>query len=223
MTSRPSPLIWLWLPVLFIAGQLVAELFILSDSQKKMLLDEGGIHETSQAILAAIGAVFAVVLTIGQRGLWYRLWYGIAAIGSFYVAGEEISWGQTYLQWATPDSWAEINDQNETNLHNTSDWLDQKPQALLQIGVLVGGLIIPALRRFKPAVLPQKFAAIYPLNFVVPTACVALFLKLADTIQDRLDQALFWRVSEVLEIYIYAFVALYLWLQWLRSKGRVTE
>lgn len=223
MTSRPSPLIWLWLPVLFIAGQLVAELFILSERQKEILLGEGGIHETSQAVLAAIGVVFAVLLVIKQRGLWYRLWYGIAAAGCFYVAGEEISWGQTYLQWTTPDSWAEINDQNETNLHNTSDWFDQKPQALLQIGVLVGGLIIPALRRFKPAVLPQKFSAIYPLDYVVPIAGIALMLKLTDTVQDRLDQALFWRVSEVLEIYIYAFVTLYLWLQWLRSKGRVTE
>src|SRR3546814_4167282 len=54
------------------------------------------------------------------------------------MAGEEASWGQHYAGWLTPDNWQALNDQGETNLHNTSSWLDQKPRTLLEIGVIVG-------------------------------------------------------------------------------------
>lgn len=36
----------------------------------------------------------------------------------FVMAGEELSWGQRIFGWATPEAIAEINAQNETNLHN---------------------------------------------------------------------------------------------------------
>lgn len=45
---------------------------------------------------------------------------GAAAFVAFM---EEISWGQTYLGWETPESVAAWNAQNETNLHNAFNWL----------------------------------------------------------------------------------------------------
>ena len=44
--------------------------------------------------------------------------YAVLGVGLFVVGMEEISWGQTYLQWATPESWAAINSQQETTVHN---------------------------------------------------------------------------------------------------------
>ncbi len=41
-----------------------------------------------------------------------------AGLAFFWAAGEEISWGQHFLGWNTPEWMSEINDQNETNLHN---------------------------------------------------------------------------------------------------------
>ena len=43
---------------------------------------------------------------------------GLAALGCFLIAMEEISWGQTFFGWNTPASIKEINLQNETNIHN---------------------------------------------------------------------------------------------------------
>ncbi len=43
----------------------------------------------------------------------------IGALGSLYIAGEEMSWGQHFFHWNTPEYWAEVNRQQETNLHNT--------------------------------------------------------------------------------------------------------
>ena len=201
------------IPVLLMIAQLLSEA-LLPDQAKPAFFSEEGPHEKFQALIVWVAFYFSVRIFFRAEGLWLRLWYGIALLGCLFIGGEEISWGQTYLQWATPDSWMAINDQGETNFHNTSDWLDQKPKILLQIGVLVGGLIIPAYQKWKPEKLPARFAAIYPTWHVVPAAGFAFAVKLIDTIQDRLDQHLFWRASEVLEIYIYYFIFMYLLVMW---------
>jgi hypothetical protein len=38
--------------------------------------------------------------------------------GLFFLIGEELSWGQRIFGWETPESYASINKQKETNLHN---------------------------------------------------------------------------------------------------------
>jgi len=42
----------------------------------------------------------------------------LAAVGVFFVAGEEIAWGQQVFGWGTPEPLAEVNVQGETTLHN---------------------------------------------------------------------------------------------------------
>lgn len=49
------------------------------------------------------------------------LCYAVLGVGLFVVGMEEISWGQTYLRWQTPESWAAINSQQETTVHNLLD------------------------------------------------------------------------------------------------------
>ena len=48
-----------------------------------------------------------------------RFWMLLGASTIFFwAAGEEISWGQHFFRTVTPDWLAQINDQNETNIHN---------------------------------------------------------------------------------------------------------
>lgn len=222
MSTRIHPIFWWGIPVLLMIGQILSEIYV-PNAQKPDFFSEGGPHEKIQATIMWVAVIFAGRLLLAVEGKWLKFWYGIAFLGCLYIAGEEISWGQTYLQWATPESWGQINDQNETNLHNTSTWLDQKPKILLQIGVLIGGMIIPALQKWKPSALPVKYAAIYPSWQVAVTAGFALFVKIVDTIQDRSDFRLFWRPSEVLEIYIYYFVLIYLIVMWVKFKATRAE
>ena len=54
----------------------------------------------------------------------------VAGVLFFWAWGEELSWGQHMLGTVTPDWLAEVNDQNETNLHNINKkffdrWLDR--------------------------------------------------------------------------------------------------
>lgn len=208
------------MPLAFIVLQIGMEI-TLPQHVLAVMHSENSLHETLQFLImaAAFGvALWTLVRMKPKEKPWLAAWAGLAAFCCFYVAGEEISWGQHFLAWNTPEFWAQVNDQQETNLHNTSSWLDQKPRLLLEIGILVGGIIMPLLMRFKPAALPQRFAVIYPAPYLSVVALSALGIKLADEIGELLDVRVFERASEVEELYLFYFVLLYL----LVLKKRVT-
>lgn len=203
---------WLWLPLLVLAAQVVMELTVPA-ARRAVLLSESGPHETAQFILLLAAFIVAV------RGLWgmpvrrfpgYAAWLALAALCCFYVGGEEISWGQHILQWDTPEYWAALNDQNETNFHNTSSWFDQKPRLLLEIGVMAGGLLLPWVLRARPAWVPAPFAPLCPPPWLAVTAGIVLGLKVVNAAVRAMDLHFFERVSEVIELYLYYFVLLYL-------------
>jgi len=203
----------LWLPLALLAFQFGLE-FMFSSAELAVLMSENGPVELLQwlaiagALIAAIVALFSVSPR-NQPGLF--LWILIAFLACLYVTGEEVSWGQHILNWDTPEYWKAVNDQHETNLHNTSSWLDQKPRLILFIGIVISGIIIPVLQRYRPALLPQKFAVIYPSASLMPVALLVLGPYLAQEISVALfDRGIFQRVSEVQELYMYYFVLLYL-------------
>lgn len=72
----------------------------------------------------------------GQTGAKLQV-YGLflVALLCFVVGMEEISWGQTYLGWETPDYLAAVNEQNETNLHNLFN-------SHFEIAYIVGGSLV---------------------------------------------------------------------------------
>lgn len=206
-----SKIWWLYVPVTVFFIQVILE-WVFDAPTLSRMHSEGGPHEIIQFLV--IGAAFlvassALAMPAVRRNKGLLAWFGIAAACSLYVAGEEMSWGQHILSWDTPEYWAAVNDQQETNLHNTSAWLDQKPRLLLEIGVIVGGFVIPLLRRIRLAWLPARFAAIYPPASLSVTAGIFLALKIVDAIADAAHIRLFERVSEVQELYLFYFVLLY--------------
>lgn len=212
--STISRFFWLWVPILFLVMQIGIEIFVTDEDLKGGLHSEWGPHETLQSIFitgAFLVAMFTLPKINWQTQKLLGIWFALAGLCCFYVAGEEISWGQHILNWQTPAYWSGVNDQNETNLHNTSAWLDQKPRLILFIGIIIGGLVIPALRRWKPSALPKKFEQFYPADILVVTALGVTLPYLAEEIKEHLSQGrLFKRTSELQELYMYYFVLLYL-------------
>lgn len=209
---RPAKIWWLWVPLVFLAVQLVIER-VFDQPTLVIMHTEGGPHESLQFFLLVAALIVAVRTLIGfpvRARPWLAGWVALAAVCCLYVAGEEVSWGQHIIGWTTPEFWAAVNDQNETNFHNTSSWLDQKPRLLLEIGVLVGGILIPLARRFRPGLLPARFAVIYPPDWLWVTASCAVLCKLIDGVAEAFGGNVFERVSEVIELYLYWFVFLYL-------------
>lgn len=203
-----SPVLWLYIPVGFLIIQIILEL-VLSHEILSPMLSEQGPHEVLQTLVAAWACLLAAKTVFDVKALLLKGWFLCAALGCFYIAGEEVSWGQHIFDWTTPEFWVAVNDQNETNLHNTSAWLDQKPRLLLFIGIVVAGLIIPALRRWSPDKLPRKFEILYPSSLLAVTALGVTVPHLFQKLLEAFGLSFFERVSEVQELYIYYFILLY--------------
>lgn len=144
-----------------------------------------------------------------------RYWVLAWSIACIYFAGEEVSWGQWYFRWDTPEFLAKLNDQSETNLHNISSWLDQKPRLLVELFVFVGGVLVPLWRMMgdqKP-IMRRGFLAASEGWVFAPTALLpAGLLFLVVRIAKWLPQHAFDNLgdSELREFVIAWFLTWYL-------------
>ena len=212
MHKTLSPIFWLWIPIVAFALQILFEIFAPENILFSMH-NENGTHETLQALVMAVGCLFAIycVFKSNVTPNWFlKFWFGLAALCCFYVAGEEISWGQHIWDWATPDFWEGVNDQQETNLHNTSSWFDQKPRLILIFGIVVGTLVLPYLKRKKIYILPQRLDELLPSPKLRLLALLVVIPQLVEKLFEAFDIQLFARFSEVQELYIFYFVLIYL-------------
>lgn len=118
---------------------------------------ESGAVENITVILLAIALIVTLrpLLRLNSKAntLQFKkftaVWLVVHSLGCIYFLGEEISWGQHLFNWSTPEAWIEVNDQSETNLHNTSALFDQVPRTLLTLGIIVGGFFLPIIQRFQ--------------------------------------------------------------------------
>lgn len=206
-------LLWLWIPLALFTFQLLGENFFYRDYMD-WVVAENGPYETLEfcILLVALSLAVYTLIHMDRSNKLLTGWIVLAAVCCTYVAGEEISWGQHFLDWTTPEFWATINDQNETNLHNTSSWLDQKPRLLLSVGVYVGGMIIPFLLEKKPGLLPERLSVIFPTKQFFIIAAICLFVKIADKAGDAVEYYIFGRGAESEEQFLFYFVFLYLLL-----------
>jgi hypothetical protein len=122
-----------------------------------------------------------------------------------------MSWGQHFFHWNTPEYWAEVNRQEETNLHNTYAIFEKTPRSILEIAIALGGLGVPVAAIFYPWLRACRASLFLPANAMVPLAIGAMFFKVVD----RLEQGhhvgkLLDRPSETIETYVYVFIVAYL-------------
>lgn len=86
----------------------------------RWLVQEDGLVETAQVVFLLISAYCSLKLFLVHKAK-DRLMAGLMFLGFagfLFIAGEEITWGQRIFQWDTPEHYAQINLQSETNIHN---------------------------------------------------------------------------------------------------------
>lgn len=94
---------------------------LISKEAYKWFTGEDRFAETMQVVFYSLALVLCIVVT---RRLWQGGDKGIAllylglVLGFVFMVGEELNWGQRIFGWGTPESFAAINKQEETNLHN---------------------------------------------------------------------------------------------------------
>jgi len=134
-----------------------------------------------------------------------KLVYLGMALLFFFGAGEEISWGQRIFGFKTPEPLAQVNKQDELNLHNLSVMENSKfftADRLFDVfwfffGVLIPGiaLLVPSFRRFAGQFIPIVYwglGALFLYNYVWAKLAKILFkasytfdrISLAQSIQE---------------------------------------
>ena len=181
---------------------------------------ESGLIENGTALILIPATIFAAVLALRlyrRLGAPYLVWFASVALVCFGFAGEEISWGQHWLGWSSPEYFAEYNRQGETNLHNLNIHFGRVVKSILTLAIIVGGLIVPLRQRGRA---PQnsgtaRFLDIVTPTFVcVPAAAFVLGVRLVERFKTWFD--LDWGIiavnlKESQELYIALFLLIYAW------------
>jgi hypothetical protein len=204
---------WLYLPLAVLVG-VVAIHTVAPDFYQAHVLPEGyGFLELSQFILAAGAALLCLQalrfqVVKGSTLLWVAVLF--FALAAFYIAGEEHSWGQHFFNWNTPAYWSEINRQQETNLHNTSVWFNQRPKLVFDAAMFVGGIFVPLAQLWTGHFRRPLLALLTPSLVIAPAAVIALVFKIVDDLgKDVLGYPLYTRPSEVVETFQYLYMLYY--------------
>lgn len=210
--------LWLWLPILLLAG-VGASHFLGREVYMRVVFSEWGIIENLTVLFLLVTIIAGAKLLIAARFPNRRLtvWVAMLTLGCIYFAGEEASWGQHLFGWATPEAWAAINDQQETNIHNTIGLFDQAPRLALAIGALVGGVIIPIIRRSASSA-NSKFwnrhhwywATIVCAPCALLAVCISLPVKLATALGTAVPDLFRIAPGECKELYLAMFLMIYL-------------
>jgi len=144
---------------------LIASIFLYYDFWYFMKNKEGGI-EWLGVICLLVGAWYGARMLMGYRSAlprkWLVWWFGLASVGMVVLAGEEMSWGQHLGLWDredVPEAFREINDQNETNIHNIvgiGNTIDRGTTNLVVIGTFFAFVILPIIQRSKGKLMPPE-------------------------------------------------------------------
>lgn len=219
--------LWIGLPlallVVILGGRLAGE-----DFYQRWIYGELGVVELATVCFGLTAVAFALASWRRRAAFpkpWLGWWTLVFAAGAFYFSGEEASWGQHLLGWGTPEGLARLNDHGETNLHNITNWADEKPKQLVDMASMVGGILIPLFLRFRgirldPAGWPYW---LLPGLVVLPSCLLATALKSFERLRDLLQwypEGLFdFRMSEPQEMYFSLFFMFYAWSLYRRLKG----
>lgn len=202
---------WLVFPAFFLVLNVCLQLYATPTFNRGLLMENGPYEILQAFVVTGAFVLSALTLSMALRTKNRNLivWCALMTLGTFYISGEEISWGQQIFQWSTPESWMAVNDHQETNLHNTTQWLDQKPKALLEIGILFGGILIPIYRKYRRSAFLDKIAIVLPPDYLWVSAATLWFFKAMKGLDQHFHFMDLTRSSEINELCIYYFLLLY--------------
>ena len=103
-----------------------------------------------------------------------------------YYLGEEISWGQHFFKWVSPEFFLVNNNQGETNLHNISNLLDQLPRTLVMLWCSFIPIIFYFISKNFSFSVETKLI-LFPTDQLLKISIIFLFIFLPDFFIDKLS------------------------------------
>lgn len=215
--ARPAA--WLWTPLL-VAPFMYGSYRVSPEFFDAYMRPETGFIENATFVWYLLaGALGVAILRRRQRlpSAWLRAYFACFTLGCLLVAGEEISWGQTWFGWETPEAIAAVNDQGEIGLHNTSHWLNRVPRTALGIFVIAIGLlwvVAGQLRGARYDDVSDWRHWVYPGLSALPVAVLMAVSRWPWYVERWLDIDYlfipgFGKYTEIQEFYLGAFMLFY--------------
>jgi hypothetical protein len=202
-----SPRWWLLyviVPLVLLVGIMGADL-AGGDVRYWIVGSRVGILESGVGGLAVAAAVITLIAFFQPaiRHDWtVRAWLLAFALAMVYFAGEDLNWGQHYFGWQSPEYFLLHNKEKETNLHNISPWLNQKPRLVVELWLLVACIAVPLgwqlPRRLTARLVPAMF---WPDGRLVIIAALGLLVLATDWLAKRGLVPYTLRWSEVEEVF----------------------
>jgi len=150
-------------------------------------LYENGFVENLQSLFL-IMSIYFLIISFRKFNLQklIKIFLIVKVLALIYYLGEEISWGQHFFKWVSPEFFLDNNNQGETNLHNMSNLLDQLPRTL----VMLWCSLIPIIFYF----IKKNFSLNYQIKIIfLPTgqllkiSIIFLLVFLPDFFVDKLS------------------------------------
>jgi hypothetical protein len=187
----------------------------------RFLMREDGVVEWAQVlcILAATVVAAKVALHLYREGdvLFAGLWLAFAG-GCFFIAGEEIAWGQRLLDVDTPEALSEINHQDDLTAHNIRGVQDAVNLVFTAAGLFgsVGAAFIR--RRLRPE-RGSMLDLLTPPLFLLSLFVIVAGYKSARLLYFHEARFLVVKYGEYTEACLAAAFLAFGWymLRWLRS------
>lgn len=212
------------LPLLCLIASLVLGTILIPwpHTARVWLSGETGLIEIATIVFALWGSWQAALIVRDRKRLPHpamAVWFALFVVGLFGLAGEEGSWGQSWFHWETPEHYARLNNQRETNLHNLTSFTEQVPKGLLVLAALAGGVVWPIVawvRKTGPYLGSGWFSWIWPSSLLWPAAALTIVFRILERVLVAIDledmvRAQYIGVRESIELYGVLFVLAYLW------------
>ena len=143
---------------------------ITADDFYRTMIQEDGLVESLQAVFFLCASVFASAAAVrfsGKKRFIHSVLFYLLSLGLFFIAMEEISWGQRILRFNLPGFFQKHNVQGELTIHNLEAI---QYHFLIPIYILVGfygSFAWLVLRRFDSA-RREALGWFVPEWFLVP-------------------------------------------------------
>lgn len=123
--------------------------------------NENGLIELLQVFFLILSIYILFKFLIQLKNIKYRsiklLLYLYTIFLCFFFL-EEISWGQHFFNWQSPEFFMNFNSQNETNIHNINSFFNEFPRLILSIYCGLSFLIVRYVKidHIKNILFPSK-------------------------------------------------------------------
>jgi len=198
-------------------------IYLRSNPLFRILVQDDHLIEYSQFFLLLFSSLVAWFL---KKSWWSKerflgILFLLLALGCFFMAGEEISWGQRIFNIQTPEQLAERNLQEELTIHNIDVLFGMVYRAYMFIGLLgaTAWIFFKLIKKYLSTKIKRILSNLIPDWYLSPYFATAFFYNYERFyLNPRAGEEL-W--EEPMELLLILGITIFLIIKYLRVKSTI--